>query len=401
MRRYYKGNNLSRVHSIEELAFLAKQRLPHFAWEYLSGGAEDEITLGDNRRGFDQLGIQPRTLQGVHSPELHTRLFNRSISLPIGIGPTGYNAMLYRDADVHLARAATAMGVPFCLSTVSTSSMEEIVKQVPDVNLWFQLYCLKNPDVQEGLLRRAEGLEISTLLLTSDAVTLGNREWDRRNFVRPQVLTFRNKIDVLLHPRWLLQALWPKGLPSLGNLNPYLPPRFQNAAGAAHFIGHEMDTSLNWASLARLRDRWSGNLVLKGILHPADAERAVSLGLDGIVVTNHGGRQLDSSLSAIAALPAISAAVNGKIHILLDSGIRRGTDVLKAIALGADAVLVGRPTLYGVTVAGRAGAEKALSILRDELSRSMILLGSHRLDELNEYQVLDRMRSFISESEVT
>lgn len=388
MRRYHTGDDLARVQSIPELAHLAQRLLPHFVWEYLAGGAEEELTLTANCRDFERLGLCPRTLQGVHTPKLDTLLSARPAALPMAIAPTGYNAMLRRDADILLARAATAQGVPFCLSTVSTSAMEQIVEQVPDVNLWLQLYCLRDPAVQDDLLKRAERLQISTLLLTSDATVLGNREWDRRNFVRPQQLTLRNKLDVLAHPRWMLNTLWPHGMPSLGNLNPYLPREAQNAAGAQNFLGNQMDTSLNWDSLARLRDRWSGFLILKGVLHPADAERALALGVDGIVVSNHGGRQLDGSPSSISVLPAISAVVKGRMQILLDSGVRRGSDIVKAMALGADGVLVGRATLFGMAVGGQAGAEKALQLLADELRRSMILLGCQRVGELAGHELI-------------
>jgi len=384
MRRYYQGTQLHRARSIAELAELARGRLPHFAWEYLQGGAEEEITLTRNRSGFAQIGLNPRTLVACTTPETGIELFGAQLPVPMLIGPTGYNAMLYRDADIHLARAATARGLPFCLSTVSTSSLEDVAKAVPDVNLWFQLYCLKDARVQEDLLSRAEAVGVKTLLLTSDAVLLGNREWDKRNFVRPQVLTLRNKLDVLMHPRWVRQALWPHGTPTMGNLNPYLPEHSRTAAGAAHFVGAQMDTSLDWDALARLRERWKGNLILKGVLHPTDAERAVALGLDGLVVSNHGGRQLDGAPSSIDALPAIAAVVRKRLIILLDSGVRRGTDVLKARALGADAVLLGRATLYGVAVGGEAGAGHALDLLSNELKLALNLLGCPRMGDLGE-----------------
>lgn len=388
MRRYHTGRDLARVQSIQEFASLAQRHLPDFVWEYLAGGAEEEITLTANRRDFERLGLCPRTLQGVHTPDLHTQLGQRPAALPIVIAPTGYNAMLRRDGDLHLARAAAAKGIPICLSTVSCASMERLVEQVPGLDLWFQLYCLKDPAVQEDLLKRAERLRVPTLLLTSDATVLGNREWDRRNFVGAQKLTLGNTFNVLGHPRWMAGTLWPRGMPSLGNLDPYLPKHARNAAGAQHFIGNQMDTGLNWESLARLRDRWSGQLILKGVLHPDDAERAIALGVDGLVVTNHGGRQLDGSPSAIAALPAISAVAKGKVQILLDSGVRRGADIVKAMALGADGVLVGRPTLFGMAVGGQAGAERALQILADELKRAMILLGCQRLDQLHSEHAL-------------
>lgn len=383
MRRYYTGIDCLRARSIAELAMLAQRRLPHFAWEYLAGGAEDEYTLGRSTAAFREIGLLPRTLIPCATPVTSVSLLGRSMALPMMIGPTGYNAMLYRDADIHLARAAQARGVPFCLSTVSTSSLEQIVAGAPGVDLWFQLYCLREARVQEDLLQRAEAVGVSTVLLTSDAVVLGNREWDKRSFVRPRQLTWRSKIDVLCHWRWMRQALWPKGMPSLGNLDPYLPPEARNAAGAAHFVGAQMDTSLDWESLARLRDRWRGNLLLKGVLHPADAERAVALGLDGIVVSNHGGRQLDGVPASIEVLPAIVAAVRGRLAILLDGGVRRGSDILKARALGADAVLLGRATLYGVATAGEQGAGHALDLLAQELRLALNLLGCPSVQALN------------------
>ncbi|WP_341520496.1 alpha-hydroxy acid oxidase [Pseudomonas sp. G.S.17] len=382
MRRYHTGSDFRRAKSIAELAAMARRRLPHFAWEYLEGGAEEELTLKRNRQAFADIALLPKTL--VPCGDINTRrsIFGRELPLPIAIGPTGYNGMLHRDADIHLARAATERGLPFTLSTVSTSSMEQVVAAVPDANFWLQLYCLKDPLIQQDMLQRASAVGCQTLLLTSDAVLLGNREWDRRNFARPRQLSLRNKFDVLRHPRWLHQALWPQGMPSLANIERYLPPEQRNASGGAHFMGAQMDMSLDWEYLARLRDRWPQRLLLKGVMHPGDAEKAVALGLDGIVVTNHGGRQLDGVPASIDCLPAIAAVAKGKLTLLLDSGIRRGTDILKACALGADAVLLGRATLYGVAVGGQAGAGHALDLLAEELRLALFLLGQPDLAAL-------------------
>jgi (S)-mandelate dehydrogenase len=383
MRRYHLGSDWRRAHSIAELAAMAQQRLPHFAWEYLAGGAEEELTLKRNCQAFSDIGLLPQTLVPCSATQTQRSLFGVNVPLPMAIGPTGYNGMLYRDADIHLARAATERGLPFTLSTVSTSSLEQIVAAVPEVNLWFQLYCLRDPQVQRDLLQRAQGVGCKTLLLTSDAVLLGNREWDKRNFIRPRQLSLRNKFDVLRHPRWIKQALWPNGLPILGNVERYLPVEQRTVAGAAHFIGAQMDTGLDWDALARLRDSWPDKLLLKGVLHPADAEKAVALGLDGLVVSNHGGRQLDGVPASIDCLPAIAAVAKGKLTLLLDSGIRRGTDILKACALGADAVLLGRATLYGVAVGGQAGAGHALDLLAQELRLALSLLGQPDISRLH------------------
>jgi (S)-mandelate dehydrogenase len=382
MRRYHAGPDFLRAHSIAELAHMARRRLPHFAWEYLEGGAEEELTLRRNRQAFAEVNLLPRTLVPWETPDTRRTLFGREQALPMAIAPTGYNGMLHRDADIHLARAATERGLPFSLSTVSTSSMEQIVAAVPDVNLWFQLYSMTDPKVQEDLLQRAEAVGCKTLLLTTDAVLLGNREWDKRNFARPRQLSLRNKLDVLRHPRWIKQALWPHGMPSMANLDRYLPADQRNAAGAAHFIGEKMEKHLSWDFLARLRERWPHRLLLKGVMHPQDAEHAVKLGLDGIVVTNHGGRQLDGVPATLDCLPAIVEVARGKLSIILDSGIRRGTDILKACALGADAVLLGRATLYGVAVGGQAGAGHALDLLSNELRLALTLLGQPDLNQL-------------------
>jgi (S)-mandelate dehydrogenase len=383
MRRYHAGTDFLRAHSIAELAHMARRRLPHFAWEYLEGGAEEELTLTRNRQAFAEVSLLPKTLIPCQTADTRRTLFERQLALPMAIAPTGYNGMLHRDADIHLARAATERGLPFSLSTVSTHSMEEIVTAVPDVNLWFQLYSMSDPSVQEDLLQRAEAVGCRTLLLTTDAVLLGNREWDKRNFARPRQLSLRNKLDVLRHPRWIRQALWPHGMPSMANLDRYLPADQRNAAGAAHFIGEKMEKQLSWDFLARLRERWPHRLVLKGVMHPQDAEQAVKLGLDGIVVTNHGGRQLDGVPATLDCLPAIADVAKGKLSILLDSGIRRGTDILKACAMGADAVLLGRATLYGVAVGGQAGAGHALDLLTNELRLALTLLGQPDLNQLS------------------
>ncbi|RAU39510.1 MULTISPECIES: alpha-hydroxy acid oxidase [unclassified Pseudomonas] len=383
MRRYHPGYDFRRAHSIAELAHMAQRRLPHFAWEYLAGGAEEELTLARNRQAFAEVSLLPRTLVPWETPNTRRMLLGREVPLPMAIAPTGYNGMLHRDADIQLAQAATARGLPFTLSTVSTNSLEQIVQAVPDVNLWFQLYSMSDPKVQEDLLHRAQAVGCSTLLVTSDAVLLGNREWDKRNFVRPRQLSLRNKVDVLGHPRWIRQALWPHGMPSMANLDRYLPADQRTASGAAHFIGEKMDKQLSWDFLARLRERWRGQLLLKGVLHPQDAERAVALGLDGIVVTNHGGRQLDGVPATLDCLPGIVDVARGKLSILLDSGIRRGTDILKACALGADAVLLGRATLYGVAVGGQAGAGHALDLLSQELRLALTLLGQPDLNQLS------------------
>nr|WP_314532935.1 alpha-hydroxy acid oxidase [uncultured Pseudomonas sp.] len=390
MRRFHTGTDLDRVHSIAELADMAQRRLPYFAWEYLNGGAEAELTLRDNLDAFSGYGLHARAMVPCHAPDTSRLLLGQVLPMPMLIGPTGYNGLLHRDADIHLARAATARGLPFTLSTASNTSLEDLVAAVPGVDLWFQLYAMRDPQVQKDLLQRATAVGCRTLLLTCDAMVLGNREWDRRSFAKPRQLSWRNKFDVVRHPRWLRQTLWPSGMPGMGNLEPYLPASERNALGSMAFIGKQMDTLLDWDTLARLREQWSGRLLLKGVLHPADVERAIALGLDGVVVSNHGGRQLDGALSSLDALAAIAPQARGKLSLLLDGGIRRGSDIVKALALGADAVMLGRSTLYGVAVAGEAGVARALDLLSEELARSMNLMGCTHLNHLDRDSLFQR-----------
>lgn len=392
MRHFHTGTDLSRVHSIAELADMARQRLPHFAWEYLSGGAESELTLRDNLDAYSGFGLHAKAMVPCHAPDTHRAVFGRVLPLPMLIGPTGYNGLLHRDADIHLARAATARGLPFSLSTASNTSLEALAAAVPGVDLWFQLYAMRDPQVQGDLLRRARAVGCKTLVLTCDAMVLGNREWDRRSYVRPRQLSWRSKFDVVRHPRWLKQVMWPSGLPGMGNLEPYLPEGERSPLGSMAFIGKQMDTLLDWDMLARLRDQWGEKLLLKGVLHPADVERSIELGLDGVVVSNHGGRQLDGALSSLDALAAIAPQAKGKLSVLLDGGIRRGSDIVKACALGADAVMLGRATLYGVAVAGEAGVGRALDLLTDELKLTLNLMGCTHLNYLDGDALFERRR---------
>lgn len=383
MRRYYSGGDLERIHSVAEMAALAQRKVPYFAWEYLAGGAEQELTLRANRDAFERIRLHSRTLRPCLTPQLAHALLGTQAKLPLAIGPSGYNGMLYPQADIELARAAVSRGVPFTLSTVSNASLEAVREAAPELKLWFQLYPMRDPKVQQDLLQRARAVEAQALFVTSDAQVLGNREWDRRNFARPRQLSWRNKLQVLRHPGWIRRVMLPHGLPVMGNLLPYLPADERNALGSMKFIGEQMDTLLDWDKLARLRDQWQGKLILKGVLHPDDAAQALALGLDGIVVSNHGGRQLDGALSSLDALLPIAERVGGRMELLLDSGIRRGSDIVKALALGATGVLLGRATLYGVTVAGAEGAGRVLDLLGEELARCLNLMGCDGIDSLN------------------
>ncbi|WP_223162273.1 alpha-hydroxy acid oxidase [Salinicola halimionae] len=382
-RRYSSHHCWRRAQSIDELAWMARHRLPAFAWEYVHGGSEDEITLGDNRRAFAAWGWQPRTLVDVDVRHSRTQLLERPAELPMAIAPTGYNGMLWRDGDIALARAAASRGIPFTLSTVSCTSLETLVAAVPNVRLWFQLYVLDDEAVRNDMLERASQAGVETLMVTTDTVVLGRREWDSRSYVNPRRLTLAHMLDAGLHPQWAYRALWPQGLPTLGNLVKYLPKEQQSAGSAAGYINQRMTRRLTWEVLADIRKRWPGKLLIKGILNAEDALAAKRIGADGVVVTNHGGRQLDGAPATLDALPEVVEAVGDSMHVLLDSGIRRGGDIAKAVALGAEGVLCGRATLYGLALGGEAGAAHAIDLLRDQLHNLMAQLGRPSLEQID------------------
>lgn len=382
-RRYASHHAWRRAQSIDELAWMARQRLPAFAWEYVHGGAEDEITLGDNRRAFAAWGWQPRTLIDVDNLDSATTLLGGPADMPLAIAPTGYNAMLWKDGDIALARAAARRGIPFTLSTVSCNSLEEIADAVPEARLWFQLYVLDDEATRNDMLERAHAAGAEALLVTTDTVVLGRREWDSRSYLNPRKLTVPHLLDAGRHPQWAWRALWPEGLPTLGNLLKYLPKEQHSAGSAAGYINRQMTRRLTWETLAEIRRRWPGKLLIKGILNAEDALEAKRIGADGVVVTNHGGRQLDGAPATLDALPEVVGAVGDSMHVLLDSGIRRGSDIAKAVALGAEGVLCGRATLYGLALGGEAGVGRALDLLKEQLHNVMAQLGRPSLSQLD------------------
>ncbi|MGP9765481.1 alpha-hydroxy acid oxidase [Halomonas sp. AOP13-D3-9] len=382
-RRYAPSHRWRHAQSIDELATMASSRLPAFAWEYLNAGAEDEHTLNDNRSAFQRWQWRPRTLVDLSEIDSRTTLLGQECAMPLAIAPTGYNGMLWRDADIALARAAQRHDMPFTLSTVSCNSLEEVATAVPAGRLWFQLYPLRDKSATQDLIERAQAANAEALVVTTDAVVLGRREWDSRSYLNPRRLTMGHTLDALCHPRWAAQALWPNGLPTLGNLLKYLPAGEHSAASAATYISQQMATDLTWEALAEIRQQWSGKLIIKGILNAEDARRCQRLGADAIVVTNHGGRQLDGSPASLDCLPPIVDAVGKQLEILLDSGIRRGSDIAKALALGANGVLSGRATLYGLAVGGEAGAHHALTLLQQQLHNTLALLGRPCVSQLD------------------
>ncbi len=360
---------------------IARRHLPAFAFEYLEGGAEDELALARNRQAFDRWRFLPRTLVDTTGRHLRTTLFGVEQPSPLVIAPTGLNGVLRHDGDLQLARAAAAAGIAFCLSTVSNARPDEVVAGSGG-RVWMQLYVLNVPALVDDIVARADAAGCEALVFTTDANVFGSREWDRRSFRAPGSLSLRRLLDAAAHPRWALDVAVPHGLPRFVNVMDFLPPEARSAKAGVSRIPTLFPASIDWDDVARLRDRWPRRLLIKGILDPADVERAVRLGCDGVVLSNHGGRQLDTTLAPIEVLAEIARAWRDRITILIDSGFRRGSDVAKAIALGAHGVMIGRATLYGLAAGGEAGATHALAILHSELDRVLGQLGCRSLADL-------------------
>jgi len=372
--------DLQNAINIEDLREMARRRLPRAIFDFFDGGAEDEITLRDNCTAFQRLRLLPKVLVDVSSIDLKTEILGKTANLPLAIAPTGGISAGRAGAELILARAAKAAGVPFTMATPSAFTIERVAEEVGG-RLWFQLYAVRDREFREKLVSRAKSAGYEAILVTVDLPVSGKRERDPRNgFHTPYKPSWRNSRDVIFKPAWLLEYL-RYGRPGMANLEGY---RFSTPAGTdiVTAVGREMDAGLDWEYIKRLRGLWPGKLLLKGVERPDDAERAAAIGCDGIVVSNHGGRQLDGAVATLDALPAVASAVGKKITVLLDGGVRRGADILKARALGAQAVLTGRATLFGCMAGGEAGALRALEILQTELLRAMQLCGARSPAEL-------------------
>ena len=359
--------------NIEDLRRAAKRRLPRAIFDFFDGGAEDETTLRENRAAFERIRLLPKVLVNVAQVDTSVEVFGKKAGLPLAIAPTGGISAGRWGAELILARAAKAWGVPFTMATPSAFSIERVADEVGG-RLWYQLYAVRNLEFREKLILRARNSGYEAILVTVDLPVSGKRERDPRNgFHTPYSPNWRNSRDVIFKPAWALDML-RNGLPGMANLEGY-PFSTPSGTDIVTAVGREMDAGLDWEYIKRLREMWPGKLLLKGVERADDAERAVSVGCDGIVVSNHGGRQLDGACATLDALPAISRAVGSKLTVLLDGGVRRGVDILKARALGAQAVLTGRATLFGAMAGGEPGARRALEILSTELVRAMQLSG--------------------------
>ena len=376
--------NFRHAQNIEDLRAIARSRLPKIARDFLDGGAEDNLTLDNNRDVFRRIRFRPHTLIDVSKRSAKTEIFGKTFSAPFGIAPTGAAGLYGFKADTAMARAARDTGLPFILSTASFEPLEEVAQAANGGTLWFQLYMAKNRAPVEKLVMRALNAGFEALILTSDVAAMGNREDNRRNgFTTPLKLNLRNLIDGALHPRWsvdvFLRTLLDSGVPRYQNVSRDGNERIIDSK-VAEF--QERREEVNWEDFRWLREFWPRKLFIKGVVRGDDAAKAQQLGADGVFISNHGGRQLDGIISPLEAIPEIRAATGDNFMVMADGGFRRGADIIKAVALGADMAFVGRPLLYGISAGGEAGAKHALTILQSEIDRVLALTGICSIDEL-------------------
>lgn len=368
--------------NVEDFRRQARRVLPAFVFDYVDGGADDGHCLKRNRADLDAVTLVPRVLRDTTAVDTSVEVFGSQWRFPVGVAPMGLNGLVRSGGDAMLAMAARNEGTTFLLSTASNMPLEDVRRMAPDGVQWMQLYVMHRT-VARRIVERAQKAGYQALVLTVDVPVGGNREADRRNgFGVPFRLTPRLVRDLIAHPVWSMRAALA-GTPAFPNVstdpNQPVSPQVQAA-----LLSRAMDQSVVWETLSWLREYWKGPLLLKGVLHPDDARLALEHGVDGLIVSNHGGRQLDAAPSAIEALRRIAPEVNGRIPIFMDGGVRRGTDVARALSLGATAVFVGRPALYGLAVSGQCGAEAVLKTIREELIRTMTLLGCSQVGDLRQ-----------------
>lgn len=372
--------NVARAVTVADLRQIAKRKLPRAVFDFIDGAADDEGTLSANMADFDAIKLKQRVLVNVGTTRLDTSILGSPAAAPLMIGPTGLANMTWPHADTILAGEAAAAGIPFVLSTSSGCTLEEAAAIGPG-RRWFQLYVFKNRTITEELIRRAHAANFEALVITVDVPVVGKRRRDVRNgFMIPLALTPGSILDFAMHPRWCL-ALWRHGVPTMRNFSEALANT--GASSHATLMNSQLDPTLTWDIIPWLRARWQGQILIKGILSVEDAMEAVSQGADGIVISNHGGRQLDGVQSSIKALEQIGPMLGGQVPLFLDGGVRRGSDIVRAVALGAQAVLIGRPTLYAAAAGGANGVRRCLQILFEDMHRTLAQIGRSSMADVD------------------
>lgn len=375
--------SLANCYNITDLRAAAKKRLPHGVFEFFDRGTEDEVALANNRIAFENLKLRHRVLIDMTQRSMKTTLFGKEISMPMAIAPTGVAGMCWYHGELELAKAAAAAKIPFTLATGAMTPMEDIAEKAPG-RLWMQLYVWEKRELTYELINRAKDCGFEAIVITVDSAVSPNREYNMKNgFHQPFRITRKVALDFLSRPGWMATVLWryliEGGLPKYANYPKHLQKSIRTDPNVEAVM--RLD-SLSWEDIKIIRRIWPGVLIVKGINQPNDAVKIAEYGCDGIIVSNHGGRNMDSAVATIDVLPEIAEAVGGKATVLLDSGVRRGSDVAKALSLGAKAVLTGRAALYGASVAGEAGAAKAIEVIKKELETTMVYVGARTVEEL-------------------
>jgi len=373
-RRFYAGGDLDKALTIADLRARTHKLMPRFVLEYLEGGAEDEATLSRERECYAEWRFLPRQLVDVSRRSLEINILGKPAPMPFVIAPTGLNGLFMHRADCALGGAAAKARIPFIQSTMSNDTMEEVAAVAPGLRHWWQLYVFGGEEVWQELLRRAEACGCEALVLTTNSQIFGNREWSSRDQVNGTYPNFSSMVDAAAHPRWFAGSI-AHGMPSFVNVTDFIPKDQRGFFESANWIRSQMPKSLSWDTVAKIRQRWTKPFLVKGLLHPLDVEKAVDAGVDGVILGTHGGRQEDWSVAALDVLPEAVRVARGRMAVMLSGGVRRGTDMLKALALGADAVVCGRAPLYGLCAGGSEGVSHALAILHDEAIDDMGQLG--------------------------
>lgn len=371
---------------IEDLKRLHARRVPRMFYDYAESGSYTEQTFRENVSDFSKIRLRQKVAVDMSDRRVAGRMLGREVTMPVALAPVGLTGMQSADGEIKAARAAEKFGVPFTLSTMSICSIEDVAAQTSSP-FWFQLYVMRDEAFVDNIIERARKAGCSALVLTLDLQILGQRHKDLKNGLSaPPRLTIPNILNMATKPRWCLGMLGTKRH-TFGNIVGHAKG-VGNLASLSSWTNEQFDPKLDWDKIARIRDRWGGKLILKGVLDAEDATRAAEFGADAIVVSNHGGRQLDGALSSIRTLPSIVRAVKGKTEIWIDSGIRSGQDILKALALGADAAMIGRSYIYGLGAMGEAGVTKALEVLHKELDVTMALCGERDIAALGAHNLL-------------
>ena len=377
--------DLTKITEIEDLRRVAERKVPRMFYDYVDSGSWTQTTYRNNETDFDRIKLRQRVLVDMENRSLATTMISEKVNMPVAIAPTGFTGMMWADGEIHAARAAEKFGVPFSLSTMSICSIEDVAQNT-NAPFWFQLYVMRDQEFMANLIRRAKDANCSALILTADLQVLGQRHKDIKNGLSaPPKPTLANILNLMTKPEWCLNMLGTKRR-TFGNIVGHAK-NVEDLSSLSSWTAEQFDPGLSWDDVARIKDQWGGKLIIKGIMEPEDAILAARSGADALVVSNHGGRQLDGAPSSIAALSDIVQAVraeNSQIEIWLDSGIRSGQDVLKAIALGANGTMIGRAFLYGLGAYGEDGVRRALELIYKECDVSMAFCGHTDINKVTD-----------------